>query len=217
MSARGPAESATDDAPGARARGPRGGGTDTRADIVAAAAHAFAERGYAAASMRAIAREAGVDPALIRHYFGGKADLFAEALRPLRADDARVAALLAVPRERLGEEFVRLVVSLWEDPVLAPRLRAIMGSMTAVEEVGPAFAGMMMRDVMLRMVREDQAAVRAAACATQVAGLAMGRYVVRLPALVEATTDQVVRLYGPVLQHFIDGDLDDGLDTAPPA
>lgn len=191
-----------------RQRGPRGGGADTRGDILAAAAEAFADQGYAAASLRGIARDAGVDPALVRHYFGSKADLFIEAMRPLRADDAAVTALLAAPREELGERFVRLALSLWDDPVIGARLRAILASVAAVDDVGAAFAQVMMRDVLMRLVRPDHAEDRAAACATQIAGLAMGRYVIRVPSLTHASADRIAALYGPTFQRYLDGDLD---------
>ena len=193
---------------GPRARGPRGGGADTRADILAAAAGAFAAHGYAGASMRAIARDAGVDPALVRHYFASKSELFIEAMRPLRADDATVTALQEVPAEERGEALVRLVLSLWDDPVIGARLRAILASVAAVDDVGAAFAQVMMRDVLMRVVRSDHAEERAAACATQVAGLAMGRYVLRVPALAHASVDRLAALYGPTFHRYLEGELD---------
>ncbi|MDN4484254.1 TetR/AcrR family transcriptional regulator [Demequina lignilytica] len=191
-----------------RQRGPRGGDADTRGDILAAAAEAFATQGYGAASLRGIARQAGVDPALVRHYFGSKAELFVEAMRPLRADDAAVTALLATPAEQRGEAFIRLALSLWDDPVIGARLRAILASIAAVDDVGAAFAQVMMRDVLLRMVRPDHAEDRAAACATQIAGLAMGRYVLRVPSLADAPVERLAAIYGPTFQRYLDGDLD---------
>ncbi len=190
-----------------RSRGPRGGAADTRGDILEAAAAAFADKGYSAASMREIARAADVDPALVRHYFSSKADLFVAAMRPLAADDARIEALASVPRERLGEQTVRLFLSLWDDPVIGLRLRAMLGSVISIEEIGPAMADVLLRDLLLRIVREDDALMRASACGTQLIGLALGRYVIGLEALAEASDDELAALYGPTLQRYIDGDL----------
>jgi len=192
---------------GPRSRGPRGGDSDTRGDIVAAATRVFGEKGYAASSVRGIARAAGVDPALVRHYFPAKSDLFVEVMRPLAENDERVVALLALPRERLGDGLLRLALDLWEDPVTGARMRAVLASAVSTQEVGAAMAGVMMRDLVLRLVREDRAPERAAACATQLTGLALGRYVLEVPALATASRDTLSALYAPTLQRYLDGDL----------
>ncbi|WP_062305762.1 TetR/AcrR family transcriptional regulator [Demequina subtropica] len=194
-------------ADGPRGRGPRGPGADTRGDILAAAAEVFGDKGYAASSLREIARAAGVDPALVRHYFGTKQDLFVAVMRPLESDDARVVDLASLPRERLGEGLLRLALSLWEDPVANVRLRAVLASAVSTAEVGPAMATVMQRDLLRRIVRKDQADARAAACATQITGLALGRYVLAIPALADATVDELCAVYAPTLQRYLDGDL----------
>ncbi|SEJ09442.1 TetR/AcrR family transcriptional regulator [Demequina mangrovi] len=191
-----------------RGRGPRGGDADTRGDILAAAARIFGDKGYAASSLRAIARDAGVDPALVRHYFGTKQELFIEVMRPLERDDARVAALASLPPERRGDALLRLALSLWEDPVASVRLRAVLASAVSAAEVGPTMASMMLRDLLLQLVREDRALERAAACATQLTGLAFGRYVLAIPTLAEASVDELSAIYAPTLQRYLDGDLD---------
>ncbi|WP_062518324.1 TetR/AcrR family transcriptional regulator [Demequina gelatinilytica] len=195
-------------ADGPRMRGPRGVGADTRGDILAAAAAVFGDKGYAASSLREIARAAAVDPALVRHYFGTKQDLFVAVMRPLESDDARVADLASLPRDRLGEGLLRLALSLWEDPVASVRLRAVLASAVSTAEVGPAMATVMQRDLLRRIVREDQAEARAAACATQITGLALGRYVLEIPALAHATIDELCAIYAPTLQRYLDGDLE---------
>src|SRR5690606_9737899 len=105
---------------GLRGQGIRPGGhpdgADTRTAILAAARRAFAEKGFDNATIRGIAREAGVDPALVHHYFGTKAELFATAMR-LPVDPREVAAtVLAGPREEVGERLVRCVLGLIAEP-----------------------------------------------------------------------------------------------------
>ncbi|WP_062462536.1 TetR/AcrR family transcriptional regulator [Demequina soli] len=190
-----------------RGRGPRGGGADTRGDILAAATGVFGERGYGASSVREIARRADVDPALVRHYFPTKADLFIEAVRPLHAGDPRISALATVPREELGAAIVGLFLGVWDEPEMARRLRALLASIAESDDLGPLFASVMMRDVLGGLVREDRPELRAQACGSQLVGLAMARYVVRMPAIADAPAEILAALYGPTLQRYLDGDV----------
>ncbi|WP_062467583.1 TetR/AcrR family transcriptional regulator [Demequina maris] len=190
-----------------RSRGPRGGDADTRGDILTAAAEVFGDKGYGAASVREIARRADVDPALVRHYFPSKRELFVEAIRPVRADDPRLLALAATPRDRLGEALLRFFLGVWDEPEMGQRLRAVLASVAAAGELGHALADVMLRDVLGRLVREDDARLRAEACGSQLVGLAMARYVVRMPQVSRASADDLVPLYAPTLQRYIDGDL----------
>ncbi|MDN4475224.1 TetR family transcriptional regulator [Demequina sp. SYSU T00192] len=191
-----------------RSRGPRGGDADTRGDILAAAAEVFGDEGYGAASMREIARRADVDPALIRHYFPSKRDLFVHAVRPVTADDPRVTALAGTPRDRLGEALLRLFLGVWDDPEMGKRLRAVLASIAAAGDLGQALADVMLRDILSRLVREDDAPLRAEACGSQLVGLAMARYVIGMPAVAHASADELVALYAPTLQRYIDGDIE---------
>jgi len=113
-----------------RARGRRRSSSDaekdTRALIVAAAGDEFAARGYDSASFRSIARTAGVDPALVHHYFSDKADLFAESISaPIRPDHILRSALSG-PRDRIGENLVRLLLTAFEDQHSRDRLLAVL-------------------------------------------------------------------------------------------
>ncbi|WP_062524357.1 TetR/AcrR family transcriptional regulator [Demequina rhizosphaerae] len=191
-----------------RSRGPRGGDADTRGDILAAAAEVFGDKGYGAASVREIARRADVDPALVRHYFPSKRELFVDAIRPVQADDPRVIALAATPRDRLGEALLRFFLGVWDEPEMAQRLRAVLASVAAAGELGHALADVLMRDILARVVREDDARLRAEACGSQLVGLAMARYVIRLPTVAHASVDALVPLFAPTLQRYIDGELD---------
>src|SRR5258708_31545485 len=94
--------------------GRRPGRRDTRAEIIAAAKEAFVEEGYERPSLRSIARRAKVDPALVHHYFSGKADLFAEALKFGRDPREIVVELSQLTGERSGSDIVNAFLRLWE-------------------------------------------------------------------------------------------------------
>ncbi|WP_296667041.1 TetR family transcriptional regulator [Demequina sp.] len=191
-----------------RGRGPRGAGADTRGDILVAAAAGFSEHGYAGTSMRAIARAAGVDPALVRHYFDSKAELFIAAMRPAQPDDARLLALVSAPRDQVGTRLIALFLELWDDPSLGPRMRGILLSAMTTPEVASAVQTVLIRDVVLRLARDDHKEMRAGAAASQLMGLAAARYLIGVPAVVQASRAELVAVYGPTLQRYLQGELD---------
>jgi AcrR family transcriptional regulator len=100
-----------------RPRGRRPAGSDTRAEIVAAARTEFAEAGYAAASIRSIARRAEVDPALVHHYFDGKPALFGEVLDFPVNPEVLLRRLHETPREKLGSALVATFLDVWDDGI----------------------------------------------------------------------------------------------------
>jgi AcrR family transcriptional regulator len=189
-----------------RRRGRPRGGSDARARILAAAAEEFAERGYDAATMRGIATRAAVDPALLHHYFGTKADLFTETVgAPLRPD-LEIPRLLAGDRERLGEEIVRFVLGRFEQPEVRKRgvmlLRTAIGNKLAT----PMLAGFLSRELLARIAAEiggDDAELRASLAASQIAGLLIARYVLKLPGVATATPEELVGRIGPVIQSYL--------------
>ncbi len=189
-----------------RRRGRPRGGSDARERILAAAAEEFAERGYDAATMRGIATRAGVDAALLHHYFGTKADLFAETVgAPLRPD-LEIQRLLAGDRDRLGESIVRFVLRRFEDP--AVRTRGVMLLRTAIGNrlATPMLAGFLSRELLARIaagIGGDDAELRASLAASQVAGMLVARYVLKLPGIATASVDELVRRVGPAVQHHL--------------
>ena len=191
-------------------RGPRGEGSTARADIVAGARTLFTGAPFDRVSMRAIAREAGVDPALVRHYFSSKGELFVEALRPVPADDPVISRLIDSPRERLGEALVDTFLLLWDDPVRGPQLRSILASALTTPEVMQSLRNVLMGDILLRITGESigPESPRASATASQMIGLAIARYVVELPTLVHATRDELVALYAPTFQRYLTEPID---------
>lgn len=189
-----------------RRRGRPRGGTDSRARIIGAAVDEFGEQGYDGATIRSIAARAGVDSALVHHYFGTKADLFAEAVGiPLRPD-IDVPGILAGPQEEVGERLIRYVLEAFEQPEV--RRRGVMLLRTAIGSklTTPLLAGFLSRELLTRVARRLEVAdaeLRASLVASQIAGLLIARYVVRLPALAAAPVDELVARVGPTVQRYL--------------
>lgn len=193
-----------------RRRGrPRGGATDARDRILAAAADEFGEQGYDGATMRGIAARAGVDSALVHHYFGTKADLFAETVGAPMRPDLDVPALLEGPADGLGERLVRHILEVWEEPVVQRRGVALLRAAIGNKLTTPLLASFLSRELLTRVAKAagdaPDAELRAALAASQMAGLLIGRYVLRLPPLAGATVDELVARIGPTVQRYLLG------------
>lgn len=191
-----------------RGRGRPRAATGARERIVAAALHEFGEHGYDGATVRAIAAGAEVDAALVHHYFGTKADLFAEVAGfPVRPD-IEVPAILRGPRDEVGERIVRFVLEAFERPDV--RKRGVMVLRTAVSGklTAPLVTGFLSRELIPRIADAldgPDARERASLVASQIAGLLITRYIVKLPALVEAPIDDLVARIGPTIQRYLFG------------
>jgi len=192
--------------PTSRGRGRPRGGSDARERILAASADEFAENGYDGATMRAIAGRAGVDAALVHHYFGTKADLFTATVDAPFRPDVDVPVILAGDRDRIGERLVRYLLEQWEKPAVRKPgvvlLRTALGNRRAT----PLLAGFLSRELIGRIATEiggDDAQLRAGLAASQVAGLLVARYVIRLPAVADASVDDLVARIGPTLQRYL--------------
>ena len=192
-------------------RGRRPGGVDTRAAIIDTARAQFADAGYEATSLRGIARGAGVDPALVHHYFGGKAQLFA-AVMDIPADPAElIRRVVEGPRQQVGEALVRTFLSVWDSPEGKPRFQALMRSAVTHDEAARMLREFLTKEVFGRVVhglaRDGEAPgdleLRAGMAASQMVGLAMMRYIVELPAVVDASHDDLARLVGPTIQRYL--------------
>ena len=195
-------------APGRSGRRP--GSEDTRGRIVAAARATFGARGFDGATIRAIGGAAGVDPALVHHYFGTKQRLFIAAME-LPVDVAAVVpGLMAGPREEIGERFLRFVLVQWE----APPVRALFLGIIRSAATDPMAAGML-RQVLaegpllaiVRALGTPDAAFRASLAGSQFVGLLMARYVVGVEPLASADPETVARAVGPTIQRYLTGDL----------
>ncbi len=186
--------------------GRRPGHSDARERILDAARHRFAEHGLDGTSMRDVAADAGVDPALIHHYFGTKQRLFIAAVE-LPFDSVRVEPLLVDgPREETGERFIRFFLSIWEDPQTQQPLKGVLRS--AITDEG---AAAMIREVVVARIMEPMVAalgvpdpaLRVTLLASQILGLALLRYVICVEPLASADSETLVRLYAPTLQRYL--------------
>ena len=194
----------------AKPRGRRPGSNDTREEILGAARELFAERGFEGTTIRAVAAQAGVDPALVHHYFGTKDDLFDAAIAMPVDPRALLAGLGSDPRE-VGPELVRRVLAVWDGPEMPERLRGMLGSALTHEGASETLRAMLTRGL-LPVVRElavddDQRDWRAELVAAHMGGLILARYVVRLPRLAKAKPDQIAASVGPTIAHYLSGRL----------
>lgn len=186
-------------------RGPRTRG-DARADILAAAAEQFAAHGYDRTSLRGVARAAGVDPALVHHYFDGKGELFA-ATMALPLDPAPIVAGIAEgPRGQVGERLVRTLLAVWDAPEMAGRPRALLSAQLSSDAGFGPLRGFLLTEVFGRLAEAlevDDGPRRSGLVASQMVGLILMRYVVELPGIADADPESLVGDLAPVIQGYL--------------
>lgn len=187
------------------------GASDARDRILAAARELFAQKGFQQTSLRAIATEAGVDVALISHYFDNKRGLFVAAIQ-LPHDPADVLAAVAdVPDEQLGSGVLRAVLTVWSSPGAAG-LEASFRSAIAGDEslVRDMLQGLVLPQLHERVERMSGDADRRLPLAfTQIAGIILLRQVIRLEPLAGLPIDEVVAALGPNVDRLLTGPLPD--------
>jgi AcrR family transcriptional regulator len=178
----------------------------TRAAILKAAQELFAGQGYERATVRDIAAMASIDPAMVMRYFGSKEGLFAQAT----AFDLRLPDLTKVARRHVGTTLVAHFLEIWEgarsNGSLISLLRAAASSDDAAATVRSIFGGQVV-PMLARVVPPAELPVRAGLVATQIMGLAVTRYVLKVPPVVALDRAQIVRLLGPTMQRYVAGKL----------
>jgi AcrR family transcriptional regulator len=180
--------------------------------VLAAARTAFAERGYDGATIRGIATAAGVDPALVHHYFGNKDKLFLAAVDAPADPDELLPVVLATPPDELGAAVVRLVLRLWDGPA-RPAGLALLRSAVSNEWTAKLLREFLVSKVLRKVVSTlgfdpDVRAARASLVASQIMGLVMARYVLRLEPLASASPESLVAAIGPTVQRYLTGDVE---------
>jgi AcrR family transcriptional regulator len=188
--------------------GRRPGPTSTRASILAAAAECFAADGFDATSMRHVAAAAGVDPALVRRFFGSKEQLFSEVAAALIVPERAVAAVAGGTPEAAGERLVRYFLSLLGDVSQPGPFFGLIRSAVTSEHAAGLLRRLLAEQVLGELAasfRSETAELGAALAASQLVGLAVARYAVRLDALATASTDDLVRWVAPVIQSYLTG------------
>ena len=192
--------------------GRRKGAPDTRDAILASARAAFADRGFDGASIRGIATDAEVDPALVHHYFGTKEQLFLATVDVPVDPGEFIPAALAGDDEHIGERVVRMFLKVWDDPRTGPPLLALIR--TGLQHDWSArllrefVTAQILRRVVARLeLTPDEAPIRAALTASQMIGLGLTRYMLKIEPLASADVDTVVRLVAPTVQRYLTGPL----------
>jgi AcrR family transcriptional regulator len=173
---------------------------ETRADILAAARVRFGADGYERTTLRAVAADVGVDPALVIRYFGSKQDLFAAAAEfTLDLPD-----LTQVDPDRVADVLLPKFFAVWEDDAtFVALLRAAMTSPTAADTMRSVFATQVAPT--LAAVTPDHTAQRAGLMGAFIIGLATTRYVLRNPAVADLGHDELIAWAGPVIRHLLVG------------
>jgi AcrR family transcriptional regulator len=193
-----------------RRLGRRPGASTTRQDILAAARESFAAHGFDGTSVRGVAASAGVDPALVRRFFGSKEDLLIAALTATMSPGQRLQDTLAHPVQNLGEHLVDYFLTVWdEDPnqtVMLGMLRSACTNERAAELLRGFIAGQVLTTLQ-QVLDPREAQPRAALIASQLVGLAIVRYLIQIEPLASASADELKTLIGPTLQRYLTGDL----------
>ena len=179
--------------------GMRRSSAETKALILAAARERFATTGYQAATIRAIAADAHIDPSMVMRYFGNKDQLFAAAAE----FDLRFPDLSGVPKTELGAALVTHFLDRWtQDEGLIVLLRSSTTNADAAARMQSIFADQL-RPAIARLRPTDPARC-AGLIATQVLGMAMCRFVLKLPPIVAMSDGDLVHWLAPTLQRYLD-------------
>src|SRR5271154_647263 len=201
----------------AAAAGRRPGNADTRGEIVEAAKRVFAAKGYDGASLRAVAREAEVDPALVHHYFDGKASLFVAAMSlPF---DPRIVAMherpgVTDPGSSIGSVVITGFLTMWDHAEgTGSSFASCVAGMAASANVADA-----MREFVAERIwekspvnegeSEEMTRQRRALVSSQLMGLAFIRYILRVPPISTTTPEEIARWAGPTLDRYMVGPID---------
>jgi AcrR family transcriptional regulator len=190
--------------------GRRPGVSGTREAILDAARRAFAEHGYQHATIRMVADLAGVDPALVHHYFRYKQDLFIAAVQLPVNPAEQLTAVLAQDPGQAGERMVELFLSIWDRAADRSPLLAIVRSAVGDERAAAMLREFITEEVLGQIAHRlggPDARLRATLIGSQIIGLAMARYIVRVEPLASAPPAQLVAAIGPTLQRYLTGEI----------
>ncbi|MDP5312843.1 TetR/AcrR family transcriptional regulator [Streptomyces poriferorum] len=202
--------------PGAEAPGPRRRGRparttategpDARTRILESARTEFAERGYDKTSVRGIAKAAGVDAALVHHYFGTKDEVFAAAIELSFEPALVVPAILGSDKDGLGERLARFFIAVWENPASRTPLLAVLRSALTNEAAANVLRGFVLSRLLGRIAEQldvPDPTFRAELAASHMVGIAMLRYVLRAEPLASADPEKIIAMVAPTLQHYL--------------
>jgi len=195
-----------------RKTGRRPGDARTREQILAAAIASFSASGYESTTIRGVATAAGVDPALVHYFFGSKDRLFAAAMEMPFSPADLVERVLVGGVDGLGERMARGFLEVWGSPDSGPPLVALIRGAASHEESARLlreFIGREVLDKIARALGAPDAEVRATLCGSQLVGLGMLRYVLKVEPIASADPEEIVGWLGPTLQRYLTGDSPD--------
>jgi AcrR family transcriptional regulator len=192
-----------------RRRGPRADAADTRGAVLEAARARFAAHGYAGTRLRDVAADADVDVALVSYFFGSKDGLFAAAMELPINPAQLVEQLVAEGSDGLGERLARTMLARL-DATGGGAFVGMVRSAATNEQAAALLRGFVEREVLGRLARAVDAPnpeLRAALAGSQVVGLIMARYVVRVQPIADADPETLATAIGPTLQRYLTGEL----------
>ncbi|MFI8007764.1 TetR family transcriptional regulator [Streptomyces sp. NPDC086010] len=181
-------------------------GPDARTRILEAARAEFAERGYDKTSVRGIAKAAGVDSALVHHYFGTKDEVFAAAVEVSFEPALVIPSILGGPSEDVGERLARYFIGVWENPASRAPLLAILRSALTHEAAAKVLRGFVLRRLLERIAADldvPEPTFRAELAASHMIGIAMLRYVIQAEPLASADPEKIIAMVAPTLQRYL--------------
>ena len=191
---------------GRRRTGRRPGESGTREGIARAARRRFAKLGYQRTTIRAVAKEAGVDPALVMHFFGSKQRLFASVMGPPFDPEEVIPEILAGPRSQVGMRYARFAVGTLENPrsreLVTGMLRAAASEPAGARMVRETFAGRIVGAISESLDVAD-AELRASLVASQIIGVAIARYIIRVEPLASLDSEALTDAIAPTLQRYL--------------
>ncbi|NBE54845.1 TetR/AcrR family transcriptional regulator [Streptomyces boluensis] len=181
-------------------------GPGARTRILEAARAEFAERGYDKTSVRGIAKVAGVDAALVHHYFGSKDEVFAAAIEVSFEPATVIPAVLAEGPERVGERLARYFFAVWENPATRAPMLAVIRSAVTHEAAAKALRTFVLRRLLERVAGDldvPNPKFRAELAASHMIGIAFARYVIKVEPLASVDQEEIVALVAPTLQRYL--------------
>ncbi len=185
--------------------GRRPGASGSRERILASARAAFADGGFDGATIRGIARSAAVDPALVHHYFGTKEQLFVASIELPFDPSALVGAITEGGVGGVGDRIARFALGVWAEPQARSVLVGVFRSAARDERAAATLRGLLERTLLpaVRALGLDQPELRAAMAWSQLVGLFLGRYLLRVTPLVTVSDEDLVTVMAPILQRIV--------------
>lgn len=187
--------------------GRRPGSTRTREDIIAAAREVFGERGYDGATVRSVAARAGVDPALLYHYFGSKQQLFVAAMEIPYRWESVLRETIDGPHDQMGERLVSRMLGLWEDPEVKPLFMGVVRS-AATDPVAAEMVRRLLAEgpftALAHAIGPPDGDLRAMLVASHVMGVALLRYIIHLEPMASAPVHVLAKMVGPTVQRYLE-------------